>query len=208
MALPAPSCAGAGGFSPPTSASWDRRTASTSWYGPPTSWCIKLRRDDIAFTLIGSGDCFDDLVALRDELGLAGHVEFTGRAPDELVARILSTADVGLSPDPKNPLNDVSTMNKTMEYMAFELPVVAFDLRETRVSAGDAGVYVTPNDIDDYAAAIVKLMDDEPRRSQLGKLGRARVEQELAWSHQRRAYLEVYRGLTTDRKRPPRTGGR
>jgi glycosyltransferase involved in cell wall biosynthesis len=168
----------------------------------------QLRRDDIAFTLIGSGDCFADLVALRDELGLAGHVEFTGRAPDELVARILSTADVGLSPDPKNPLNDVSTMNKTMEYMAFGLPVVAFDLRETRVSAGDAGVYATPNEIDDYVAAIVKLMDDEPTRSRMGKLGRARVEQELAWSHQRRAYLEVYRGLTTDRKRPPRTGGR
>ena len=107
----------------------------------------KLGRDDIAFTLIGSGDCFDDLVALRDELGLADHVEFTGRVPDEFVTRILSTADVGLSPDPKNPLNDVSTMNKTMEYMAFELPVVAFDLRETRVSRGDAGVYVTPNDV-------------------------------------------------------------
>jgi glycosyltransferase involved in cell wall biosynthesis len=168
----------------------------------------QLRRDDIAFTLIGSGDCFDDLVALRDELGLAGHVEFTGRAPDELVARILSTADVGLSPDPKNPLNDVSTMNKTMEYMAFGLPVVAFDLRETRVSAGDAGVYATPNDIDDYVAAIVKLMDDEPTRSRMGKLGRARVEQELAWSHQRRAYLEVYRSLTTNAQRPPRTGGR
>jgi len=98
----------------------------------------ELGRDDIAFTLIGSGDCFDELVALRDELGLGGHVEFTGRVPDELVSRVLSTADVGLSPDPKNPLNDLSTMNKTMEYMAFELPVVAFDLRETRVSAADA----------------------------------------------------------------------
>ena len=164
-------------------------------------------RDDIAFTLIGSGDCFDDLVALRDELGLAGHVEFTGRAPDELVARILSTADLGLSPDPKNPLNDVSTMNKTMEYMAFELPVVAFDLRETRVSAGDAGVYVTPNDVHEYAAAIVELMDDEPRRSRLGKLGRARVEQELAWSHQQRAYLDVYRQLLGDSKPLARTRG-
>ena len=132
----------------------------------------QLGRDDIAFTLIGSGDCFDDLVALRDELGLADHVEFTGRAPDELVTRILSTADAGLSPDPKNPLNDVSTMNKTMEYMAFELPVVAFDLRETRVSAGDAAVYVQPNDEHAYAEAIVALMDDEPRRARLGKLGR------------------------------------
>jgi glycosyltransferase involved in cell wall biosynthesis len=162
-------------------------------------------RDDIAFTLIGSGDCFDDLVALRDELGLAGYVEFTGRAPDELVARILSTADIGLSPDPMNPLNDVSTMNKTMEYMAFELPVVAFDLRETRVSAGDAGVYVTPNEVHDYAEAIVALMDDEPRRARLGKLGRVRVEQELAWSYQRRAYLGVYRRLIGDSKALART---
>jgi glycosyltransferase involved in cell wall biosynthesis len=122
-------------------------------------------------------------------------VEFTGRAPDELVAQIMSTADVGLSPDPKNPLNDVSTMNKTMEYMGFELPVIAFDLRETRVSAGDAAVYVPPNDIDKYAAAIVTLMDDESARFQMGKLGRARVERELAWSHQRHAYLGVYQAL-------------
>jgi glycosyltransferase involved in cell wall biosynthesis len=154
-----------------------------------------LGREDIAFTLIGSGDCFDELVALRDSLALAGHVEFTGRAPDSQVSDILSAADVGLSPDPKNPLNDLSTMNKTMEYMAFELPVVAFDLRETRVSAGDAAVYVTPNDVRAYAAAIVQLIDDEPRRARLGKTGRARVEQDLAWSHQERAYLDVYRAI-------------
>jgi glycosyltransferase involved in cell wall biosynthesis len=165
----------------------------------------KLGRDDIAFTLIGSGDCFDELVALRDELGLAGHVEFTGRAPDELVTRILSTADVGLSPDPKNPLNDVSTMNKTMEYMAFELPVVAFDLRETRVSAGEAAVYVEPNDERAYAEAIAALMDDEPRRARLGKMGRIRVEQELAWSHQKRAYLGVYERLVSGGKARKRT---
>ena len=131
----------------------------------------ELGRDDIAFTLIGSGDCFDDLVALRDELGLAGYVEFTGRAPDELVTRILSTADIGLSPDPKNPLNDLSTMNKSMEYMAFELPVVAFDLRETRVSTGDAAVYVKPNDVRDYAEAIVALLDDEQKRARPGQAG-------------------------------------
>jgi glycosyltransferase involved in cell wall biosynthesis len=160
----------------------------------------ELGRDDIAFTLIGTGDSFGDLVALRDELGVKGHVEFTGRAPDDLVARILSTADVGLSPDPKNPLNDVSTMNKTMEYMAFELPVVAFDLRETRVSAADAATYVTPNDVGEYARAIAELMDDEPRRSLLGKRGRFRVEQELAWSHQWRAYLKVYQNLLSGAK--------
>jgi glycosyltransferase involved in cell wall biosynthesis len=156
----------------------------------------EMGRTDIAFTLIGSGDCFSELVALRDELKLNGHVEFTGRAPDDLVVKILSTADVGLSPDPKNPLNDVSTMNKTMEYMAFGLPVVAFDLRETRVSAAEAAIYVQPNDIRDYAKAIVDLMDDEAARARLGKVGRARVENELAWSHQARAYLGVYERLS------------
>jgi glycosyltransferase involved in cell wall biosynthesis len=160
----------------------------------------EMGRDDIAFTIIGSGDCFDELVALRDELKLNGHVEFTGRAPDELVKKILSTADVGLSPDPKNPLNDVSTMNKTMEYMAFELPVVAFDLLETRVSAGAAAVYVTPNDVHEYAKAIVDLMDDEVARGQLAKIGRSRVEDELAWAYQERAYVGVYERLT---RRPP-----
>ena len=165
----------------------------------------KLGRDDIAFTLIGSGDCFDDLVALRDELGLAGHVEFTGRAPDELVTRIMSTADAGLSPDPKNPLNDVSTMNKTMEYMVFGLPVVAFDLRETRVSAGNAAVYVQPNDEREYAEAIVALMDDEPRRTLMGKLGRERIEQELSWDHQVSAYLGVYERVLSEAKAPKRT---
>jgi glycosyltransferase involved in cell wall biosynthesis len=156
----------------------------------------EFHREDIAFTLIGSGDCFGELIAMRDELGLAGHVEFTGRVPDEDVANILSTADVGLSPDPKNPLNDVSTMNKTMEYMSFGLPVIAFDLCETRVSAGDAAVYVTPNEVRQYAEAIVALMDDDANRAVLGKLGRARVEQDLAWSHQARTYLNVYRELT------------
>jgi glycosyltransferase involved in cell wall biosynthesis len=155
-----------------------------------------MGREDIAFTLIGSGDCYDELVALRDELRLNGHVEFTGRAPDDLVKKILSTAHVGLSPDPKNPLNDVSTMNKTMEYMAFELPVVAFDLRETRVSADEAAVYVRPNDVREYAKAIADLIDDEAWRARLGKVGRARVEHELAWPHQARAYLGVYDRLT------------
>jgi glycosyltransferase involved in cell wall biosynthesis len=165
----------------------------------------KLGRDDIAFTLIGSGDCFNDLVALRDELGLAGHVEFTGRAPDELVMSIMSTADAGLSPDPKNPLNDVSTMNKTMEYMAFGLPVIAFDLRETRVSAGNAAVYVQPNDEQQYAEAIVALVDDEPRRALMGKLARERVEQELAWDHQEGAYLGVYERVLDQAKASKRT---
>ncbi|MDX3000069.1 glycosyltransferase family 4 protein [Kribbella solani] len=155
-----------------------------------------LHRTDIAFTLMGAGDSFDDVIALRDRLGLGEYVEFTGRVPDETVRAVMSTADLGLSPDPKNPLNDVSTMNKTMEYLAFELPVVAFDLIETKVSAEDAAVYVEPNDVARYGQAIVDLLDDEMRRRRMAKLGRSRVEQVLAWKHQQKAYLGVYDQLT------------
>ena len=74
--------------------------------------------------------------------------------PDEFVQVCLSTADVCLSPDPHNPLNDVSTMNKVLEYMAMGRPIVSFDLREARVSAGDAAVYVPANDEQAFAVAI------------------------------------------------------
>ena len=165
-----------------------------------------LGRTDIAFTLMGGGDCWDDLVAERDRRGLQGHVELTGRVPDETVQAVLSSATVGLCPDPRNPLNDVSTMNKTMEYMSFRLPVVAFDLRETRVSAGEAAVYATPNEVTDFAARIVELVDDEDRRDKMGRLGRERVERELAWSHQQHAYVGMYDELTGRAGPAPATG--
>lgn len=155
-----------------------------------------LGRTDVSFTFIGSGESFDPLVALRDALGLVGYVHFTGRLPDDDVADLLSTADLGLCPDPKNPLNDLSTMNKTMEYMAYGLPVVAFDLRETRISAQEAAAYATPNDVADFGALIGALLDDEPRRRRMGAFGRRRVVDALAWSHQERHYVGVYDRLT------------
>lgn len=159
-----------------------------------------LGREDVTFTFMGSGDSYDQIVALRDEFGLADYVELPGRVPDNTVIDVLSTAALGLSPDPKNPLNDVSTMNKTLEYMAFELPVVAFDLKETRVSAGDAATYVQSGDIAGYARAIVELLDDDDERSVMGKAGRIRIEQELGWSYQRDIYVAVYDSLVSRRR--------
>ncbi|WP_270886153.1 glycosyltransferase family 4 protein [Pedococcus sp. 5OH_020] len=153
-------------------------------------------RHDITFAVMGKGDCYAELVAERDRLGLRDYVDLPGRVPDQTVVDVFSTADVGLSPDPFNALNDVSTMNKTMEYMAFELPVVAFDLRETRVSAQDAARYVEPGDVEGYARAILELVDDPATREAMGGRGRRRVEQELAWEHQRVGYLAVFDELS------------
>jgi glycosyltransferase involved in cell wall biosynthesis len=158
-----------------------------------------LRRDT-SFVFIGSGDCYTDLVRLVRELELEDYVEFVGRVPDEIVSSILSTADIGLCPDPKNPLNDVSTMNKTMEYMAFGVPVVAFDLRETRVSAGESALYATDNDADLFAENIRRLLDDVDLRRSMATRGRSRVVNELAWVHQVGNYLSVYQRLLEHRE--------
>lgn len=157
----------------------------------------KLGRRDISFTFIGSGESFESLVALRDRLSLRDVLELPGRLPDDEVARLLSTADVGLCPDPKNPLNDLSTMNKTIEYMAYGLPVVSFDLRETRVSAGDAAVYAAPNEVADFAQRLVGLLDDESRRRAMSECGRQRVVDVLSWTCQQERYVRVFDALTS-----------
>ncbi|MBL1074069.1 glycosyltransferase family 4 protein [Nocardia sp. 2] len=151
-----------------------------------------LGRDDTHFLFMGAGDAFDDMVALAGSLGIDDIVEFTGRVPDEFVQTGLSTADICLSPDPRNPLNDVSTMNKVVEYMAMSRPLVSFDLVEARVSAGDAAVYVPANDEHAFAAAIAELLDDPIRRKHMGELGRDRVERELSWDTSRENLLSFY----------------
>ena len=141
----------------------------------------EIGRTDTHFVFMGGGDAFDEMVALSAELGISDIVEFTGRVPDEFVQRCLSSADVCLSPDPKNPLNDVSTMNKVVEYMAMARPLVSFELVEARVSAGGAAVYAPANDEAAFAAAIDELLDDPGRRTEMGAYGRERVERELSW---------------------------
>jgi glycosyltransferase involved in cell wall biosynthesis len=103
-------------------------------------------------------------------------------------------------------------MNKTLEYMAFRMPVVAFDLKETRVSANGAGSYVESGDVAAYARAIVELLDDDDKREDMGREGRLRIEKELGWPHQRDGYVGVYdrlvgRTRTAARHTPPQVRG-
>lgn len=161
----------------------------------------KRGRDDIAFVLIGSGDSYEDLRQLSRARGLEGHVTFTGRIPDEEVARTISSADVCVSPDPKNGLNDHSTMNKVLEYMALAKPIVAFDLKETRYSAGPAALYAEPNDPADFGDKMLELLEDEPRRREMGALGQRRLAEHLGWIHSRTALLGGYARLAGLRAR-------
>lgn len=167
-------------------------------------------RTDCHFTFLGAGDSKAAAERQAVELGLQDHVTFTGWVGQDLAFDYLSTADLGIEPN----LEEIVSPVKAMEYMAFRLPFVAFDLKETRALAETAAAYARPGDVADFARLIDELLDDAERRAEMGRVGRRRIEDEVAWDHQERAYLEVlYRLLNRagpDRVRAlatRRTGG-
>src|SRR5215467_13297882 len=156
---------------------------------------LDLGRNDVQFGLVGGGTSLAEMELLARELGIADHVIFTGRVPDSEMLAMLNTADVCVNPDVANDLNDKSTMNKIMEYMALGKPIVQFDLTEGRRSARHASVYARRNDADDLADKIVGLLGAPVRRAQMGAYGRKRVEDELEWRHEAPKLLAAYAAL-------------
>jgi glycosyltransferase involved in cell wall biosynthesis len=153
---------------------------------------LKRMREDWHALLVGDGDVFEEMRGLAHELGLDDHVEFAGYLLEPDVIRVLSTADVCLSPEPSSPLNDVSTMMKVAEYMAMGRPLVCFDLAESRFTAGEAALYAPPGDEEAFARRLDELLSRPELREKLGALGRTRVEAELAWEHSERRLLAAY----------------
>ncbi|HEX6733449.1 MAG TPA: glycosyltransferase family 4 protein, partial [Azonexus sp.] len=152
-------------------------------------------RHDIHFGLVGGGTSLEAMQQLAASLGVADYVTFTGRVSDEEMLAMLNTADVCVNPDSANAMNDKSTMNKIMEYMALGKPIVQFDLTEGRFSAQEASLYAEPDDSADLAAKLVFLLDDEALRQRMGAAGRQRVLNELAWHHEVPKLLAAYRTL-------------
>jgi len=148
---------------------------------------------DFIVYLIGSGSDFDRLLKMTQEYQLEEYIKFTGRIPDEPALEILSTADICLSPDPFNPLNDSSTMNKVMEFMSLGKPIVSFDLKEARFSAQDAAIYVRNNDVSSFTNGILELLEDSERAAKMGAFGKSRVEETLSWQKQITFLIETYR---------------
>ena len=161
-------------------------------------------RDDTHYTIVGDGTEVPTLRQMSRQLRIDDCVEFTGRVPDDELWRILGTADVCVSPDRANAMNDKSTMNKVLEYMALSKPIVQFDLTEGRYSTGEASLYAAANDTRDFAHKLASLLDDPQRRGRMGELGRARVEAELGWHNQVPKLLQAY-ALALSGRVMPRT---
>jgi glycosyltransferase involved in cell wall biosynthesis len=165
----------------------------------------KLGRTDIHFTCVGGGPALASLRKMVEEKDAGDIINFTGRVSDEQLLETLSTADVCVNPDRPCEMNDISTMIKIMEYMALGKPIVQFDLREGRVSAQDAAVYAdTRNQVEDFAAKIIWLIDNPDERKRMGDFGRRRVEKELAWEYSVQNLLAAYERAFSKRALPAR----
>jgi glycosyltransferase involved in cell wall biosynthesis len=154
-----------------------------------------LGRTDIQFGLVGGGTELPAMRELAKKLDIADYVTFTGRVPDAELLEMLNTADICVNPDRANDMNDRSTMNKVMEYMALGKPLVQFDLTEGRVSAGEASWYARQNDVADLAQKMVALLADENQRVHMSAVGRERIEHVLSWQHEAPRLLAAYQYL-------------
>ena len=152
----------------------------------------QLRRDDIFWGIVGGGPHLEALRSQSHEMGLDDILEFTGRVSDEVLLDYLNTADVCVNSDEYNAMNDKSTMNKILEYMALGKPIVQFDLTEGRYSAQEASLYAEPNNAIDMANKIIHLLDHPEERQRMSEYGRKRIVNELSWEHTSRALLEGY----------------
>jgi len=160
-------------------------------------------RTDTQFAIIGDGPELAAVRALAEAKGLAGYMDFYGRVDDELFLEILSTADLCVNSDRFCAMNDKSTMNKILEYMALGKPIVQFETTEGRRSAGAASLYARPDNVADFALKIDTLLGDPQLRSEMGALGRARVMNELSWAHSVPALLRAYAFAFESRRRAP-----
>ena len=143
------------------------------------------------------GTSLEELKTLSASMGIDDIVTFTGRAPDDVMLDYLNTADICVNPDEYNPMNDKSTMNKVLEYMALGKPIVQFDLTEGKYSAKEASVYANPNDAVDMGKKIVELLDNPQKRQEMSVYGRKRIVEELSWEHTSKALLAGYEAYFT-----------
>jgi len=156
---------------------------------------IVERRKDVQLAIVGGGTSVESLKTLSLQMGLGDYVDFYGRVSDELLVDILNTADVCVNPDRPTTMNQLSTMNKIMEYMALQKPIVQYDLKEGRFSAQQASLYADNTNTTDFAEKVIWLLDNPEERKKMSDFGYSRVVRELSWEFESKVLIDFYKRL-------------
>jgi glycosyltransferase involved in cell wall biosynthesis len=154
---------------------------------------ITDKTKDVQFAIVGGGTDLEKIRKLSVDMGLSDYVTFYGRVSDEILVDILNTADVCVNPDKPTEMNNLSTMNKIMEYMAIKKPIVQFDLKEGRFTAQNASLYAENNNVNDFAEKILWLLNNDKERIKMGEFGYQRVINKLSWEHESKKLIEFYK---------------
>ncbi|MGG9964379.1 glycosyltransferase family 4 protein [Ferruginibacter sp. SUN106] len=156
---------------------------------------IIAKRNDVQFAIIGGGTELEKIQQQAKDMNLGEYVDFYGRVDDVTLVDVLNTADICVNPDKPTEMNNLSTMNKIMEYMALKKPIVQFDLKEGRLSALDASLYADNTSTEDFADKIIWLLDRPEERKKMGEYGYARVVNELSWNHESKKLINFYKNI-------------
>jgi len=156
---------------------------------------IVEKRNDVQFAIVGGGTDVEKLAKLSNEMGLSDYVDFYGRVDDSVLVDVLNTADVCVNPDKPTEMNNLSTMNKIMEYMALKKPIVQYDLKEGKISAQSASLYANNNDTKDFAEKIDWLLNNENERKKMGEFGYNRIINELSWNYEQNNLISAYKKI-------------
>lgn len=154
---------------------------------------ILTQRNDVHFGIVGGGTHLEEIKGLAEEMNLNDHFDFYGRVDDQKMLEVLNTADICVNPDKPTVMNDLSTMNKIMEYMALKKPIVQYTLKEGKFSAGEASLYAKNTDPVDFAEKIITLLNDDDLREKMGEIGYRRVKDELSWDYEKNKLLSIYK---------------
>jgi glycosyltransferase involved in cell wall biosynthesis len=153
---------------------------------------------NIKFVVMGSGPDFDEMQELSEEMSLSKNIEFTGYIPYNRLLGILDQCDIGVHPEYTNEYTNKSTMLKIMDYMLMGKPIVQFESKEGRVTAGKSSLYISDNDEMNFADAVVRLLHDPSRRKEMGEIGRNRIIESLHWGIQKQNLNRVYHKLSNE----------
>jgi len=161
---------------------------------------IVSQRSDIQFAIIGDGTELPKIRELAQKMQLSEYVDFYGRVDDATMVDILNTADVCVNPDKPTEMNNLSTMNKIMEYMALKKPIVQYDLKEGKFSAQAASLYADNTNPVDFGDKIIWLIDRPDERKRMGDFGYSRVVNELSWEFESKKLVGVYERILINTK--------